>query len=123
MLANAVLFLLSAFASGAAGSAIVFIASRIVGGVGIGAASVLAPMYISEVAPAHFRGRLASLQQLAIVLGLFGAFLGNAILAGLAGGAEASFWLGASAWRWMYWMEALPSVAFLVGAWLIPESP
>src|SRR5262245_61926412 len=100
MLVNAVLFLISAFASGAAGSSAVFIASRLLGGVGIGAASVLAPMYISEVAPAHLRGKLASLQQLAIVLGLFGAFLSNDILAGLAGGAEASFWLGAPAWRW-----------------------
>ena len=123
MLINAVLFLLSAFASGGAGSAGVFIASRVVGGMGIGAASVLAPMYIAEVAPAFLRGRLASLQQLAIVLGLFCAFLSNDILAKLAGGAEASFWLGASAWRWMYWMEALPSTAFCLGALLIPESP
>ena len=123
MLINAVLFLLSAFASGGAGSAGVFIASRIVGGMGIGAASVLAPMYISEVAPAHLRGRLASLQQLAVVLGLFSAFLSNDILAKLAGGAEAGFWLGASAWRWMYWMEALPSAAFFLGSLLIPESP
>src|SRR5215472_15857213 len=66
MLINAVLFLLSAFASGSAGSAGVFIASRIVGGIGIWAASVLAPMYLAEVAPAFLRGRLASLQQLAI---------------------------------------------------------
>jgi SP family sugar:H+ symporter-like MFS transporter len=123
MLINAVLFLLSAFASGGAGSAGVFVASRIVGGMGIGAASVLAPMYIAEVAPAFLRGRLASLQQLAIVLGLFCAFLSNDILAKLAGGAEARFWLGASAWRWMYWMEALPSAAFLLGSLLIPESP
>src|ERR1043165_5731337 len=123
MLINAVLFLLSAFASGGAGSAGIFISSRIVGGMGIGAASVLAPMYIAEVAPAFLRGRLASLQQLAIVLGLFGAFLSNDILAKLAGGAEASFWLGAPAWRWMYWMEVLPSTAFFLGALLIPESP
>src|SRR5271154_1524953 len=69
MLLNAVIFLASAFATGAAGSTTIFIAARIVGGVGIGAASVLAPMYISEIAPAHLRGRLASLQQMAIVLG------------------------------------------------------
>src|SRR5262249_47482803 len=83
----------------------------------------LAPMYISEVAPAHLRGRLASLQQLAIVLGLFGAFLSNDVLAKLAGGADAAFWLGAPAWRWMFWMEAIPSAAFLIGILLIPESP
>src|SRR5215831_20527323 len=123
MLFNAVLFLASAYATGAAGSAPVFIVWRIVGGLAIGAASVLAPMYISEVAPAHLRGRLASLQQMAIVLGLFGAFLSNDILARLAGGAGATLWLGAPAWRWMFWMEALPSIAFLAGVLLIPESP
>lgn len=123
MLLNAIFFLVSAFASGAANSAAVFIGSRILGGVGIGAASVLAPMYISEVAPAHLRGKLASLQQMAIVLGLFGAFLSNYLLAKLAGGAGAVFWLGTSAWRWMFWMEAVPSAAFLLGSLLIPESP
>ena len=123
MLFNAVLFLASAFATGAAPSTHVFITWRIVGGLAIGAASVLAPMYISEVAPAHLRGRLASLQQMAIVLGLFGAFLSNDVLAKIAGGASAPLWLGAPAWRWMFWMEAIPSVAFLVGILLIPESP
>ena len=123
MLLNATLFLASAIATGLAGSATVFIAARLVGGVAIGAASVLAPMYIAEVAPSHMRGRLASLQQLAIVLGLFGAFLSNDILAKVAGGASASFWLGAPAWRWMFWMEAVPSIAFLIGVVFIPESP
>ena len=123
MLLNAVLFLISAVGTGLAGSAGVFIASRLVGGLAIGAASVLAPMYISEVAPAHVRGRLGSLQQMAIVLGLFGAFLSNDILVRLAGGAGATLWLGASAWRWMFWMEAVPSIAFLAGVLLIPESP
>src|SRR6201990_2852914 len=97
MLLNAILFFASAVATGAANSAGVFIAARIAGGIAIGAASVLAPMYIAEVAPAHIRGRLASLQQLAIVLGLFGAFLSNAIIANLAGGAGAIFWIGAPA--------------------------
>ena len=123
MLFNAVLFLASAYATGAAGSAHAFIAWRILGGLAIGAASVLAPMYIAEVAPAHLRGRLASLQQMAIVLGLFGAFLSNDLLAKLAGGAGAAFWFGAPAWRWMFWMEAIPSAAFLIGVLLIPESP
>jgi len=123
MLLNAVLFLASAVMTGAAGSAGLFIAARIAGGLAIGAASVLAPLYIAEVAPAHMRGRLASLQQLAIVLGLFGAFLSNDLLAKLAGGAGASFWLGAAAWRWMFWMEAVPAAAFLLGVLCIPESP
>src|SRR5262249_28881755 len=123
MILNAVIFLISAFAAGAAGSAKIFIASRLLGGVGIGAASVLAPMYISEVAPAAMRGRLASLQQMAIVLGLFCAFLSNDILARIAGGAAGILWAGAPAWRWMVWMEAVPAAAFLLGALLIPESP
>src|SRR5215468_10468427 len=123
MLLNAVFFLVSAFGSGAAGSACVFSASRILGGLGIGAASVLAPMYISEVAPAQLRGRLSSLQQMAIVLGLFGAFLSNDVLANLAGGAGQVLWLGFPAWRWMFWMEALPAAALFVGSLLIPESP
>jgi SP family sugar:H+ symporter-like MFS transporter len=123
MLFNAIVFLASAFATGAASSAGMFIAARVTGGLAIGAASVLAPMYISEIAPAHLRGRLASLQQLAIVLGLFFAFLSNDVIARFAGGAGATFWLGAPAWRWMFWMEAIPSAAFLIGVMLIPESP
>jgi SP family sugar:H+ symporter-like MFS transporter len=123
MLLNAVIFLVSAFATGAAGSAGLFIAARILGGLAIGAASVLAPMYIAEVAPAHQRGRLASLQQLAIVLGLFSAFLSNYLIDWAAGGAAVTFWLGAPAWRWMFWMEAVPAAVFLLGVLLIPESP
>jgi SP family sugar:H+ symporter-like MFS transporter len=123
MLLNGVLFLASAVATGAASSAQFFIASRIASGLAIGAASVLAPMYISEVAPAHMRGRLASLQQMAIVSGLFSAFLSNDLLARAAGGASVIFWAGARTWRWMFWMEALPAAAFLLGTLLIPESP
>jgi SP family sugar:H+ symporter-like MFS transporter len=123
MLIDAALFLATAFATGAARSAGAFIAARLLGGLAIGGASVLAPMYISELAPAHLRGRLASLQQMAIVLGLFSAFVSNDVIARIAGGAEAPLWLGAPAWRWMFWMEALPSAAFLLGVLFIPESP
>src|SRR5438128_1519616 len=123
MCLNAVLFLASAVATGAANSAGFFIAARIAGGLAIGAASVLAPMYIAEVAPARIRGRLASLQQMAIVSGLFGAFLSNDILVWLSGGVSARFWFGAPTWRWMFWMEAVPAAAFVLGTMLIPESP
>jgi SP family sugar:H+ symporter-like MFS transporter len=125
MLLTAVIFLASAYLTGAATSADMFIAARVLGGLAIGGASVIAPMYISEVSPAALRGRLASLQQLAIVLGLFGAFLSNYVLAHLAVGhlASGDLWLGQPAWRWMFWMEAIPSAAFLLGALLIPESP
>src|SRR5438067_8107671 len=123
MLVNAILFLVTAVATGAANSAGFFVAARITAGVAIGGASVLAPMYIAEVAPAHMRGRLASLQQMAIVVGLFSAFLSNAILARIAGGAGAIFWFGAPTWCWMFWMEAVPAVAFFLGSMTIPESP
>src|SRR2546430_3714496 len=123
MLLNAILFLVTAVATGAANSAALFIAVRITAGVAIGGASVLAPMYIAEVAPPHMRGRLASLQQMAIVVGLFSAFLSNAILARVAGGASTMLWFGAQTWRWMFWMEAVPAVAFLLGIMIIPESP
>jgi MFS transporter, SP family, sugar:H+ symporter len=123
MLLNAVLFLITAISTGFSNTPAFFIASRLVGGLAIGAASVLAPMYISEVAPSEVRGRLASLQQMAIVTGLFCAFLSNDIIARLAGGASATLWLGQPAWRWMFWMEAVPSLAFLVGVSFIPESP
>ncbi|MBS0190651.1 MAG: sugar porter family MFS transporter [Phycisphaerales bacterium] len=123
MIATSVVFLLSALATGAAGSISFFIGARALGGLAIGAASILAPMYISEIAPAAMRGRLTSLQQLAIVLGLFFAFLSNDLIASAAGGASDALWLGAPAWRWMFWMEAAPSAAFLIGLLFIPESP
>jgi SP family sugar:H+ symporter-like MFS transporter len=123
MMINAAIFLLTAFATGAATSAAAFIAARTGSGLAIGAASVLAPMYISEVAPARQRGRLASLQQLAIVLGLFSAFVSNYLIARAAGGAGAAAWLGYPAWRWMFWMEGLPAAALLLGLLFIPESP
>jgi SP family sugar:H+ symporter-like MFS transporter len=123
MLLNAALFLITAISTGFSNTPAFFIASRLVGGLAIGAASVLAPMYISEVAPSQVRGRLASLQQMAIVTGLFCAFLSNDIIAKLAGGASATLWLGQPAWRWMFWMEAVPALAFLVGVSFIPESP
>lgn len=123
MLLSAFVFLASSFGAGASSSPGIFIAARILGGLAIGAASILAPMYISEVAPAHLRGRLASLQQMAIVLGLFSAFLSNSVLARIAGGAAETLWIGAPAWRWMFWMLAVPSTAFILGTMLIPESP
>lgn len=123
MLLTALVFAISAWGSGDADTASAFIWYRLLGGLGIGAASVLAPAYISEVAPPAFRGRLATLQQLAIVLGLFMAFVSNYLIAAAAGGAEAVFWLELPAWRWMFWMELVPSILFLLGVLFIPESP
>ncbi|MFB0981222.1 MAG: sugar porter family MFS transporter [Alteromonadaceae bacterium] len=123
MIVTAMIFAISAFGSGISDSSVEFIFYRLIGGLGIGAASVLAPAYIAEVAPAALRGRLATLQQLAIVLGLFAAFLSNYIIASSAGSAENTFLLDMSAWRWMFWVELIPATLFLIGVLFIPESP
>lgn len=123
MIITAIIFAISAFGSGISSSSAEFIFYRLIGGLGIGAASVLAPAYIAEVAPAALRGRLATLQQLAIVLGLFAAFLSNYIIAAESGGAEAILLLDLAAWRWMFWVELLPAMLFLLGVIFIPESP
>ncbi len=123
MIITALVFAISAWGSGDAQSATAFILYRVFGGLGIGAASVLAPAYIAEVAPAHLRGRLATLQQLAIVLGLFAAFVSNYLIASVAGSAQALFWFDLPAWRWMFWVELVPSVLFFIGVFFIPESP
>ncbi|WP_438004551.1 sugar porter family MFS transporter [Sorangium sp. So ce321] len=123
MLATSLLFVASAAGSGAAISPWDFSAWRVLGGVAIGAASVVVPAYIAEIAPAHLRGRLGSLQQLAIVLGIFVALLGDYAIAVSAGSAANPFWFGASAWRWMFWSAIPPAVLYGVGALLIPESP
>lgn len=123
MIVAAVLFALSALGSGFAFGAADLIAWRFVGGVGVGVASVIAPAYIAEVSPARLRGRLGSLQQLAIVLGIFVALLSNAWIAGAAGGADQPWLFGVSAWRWMFLIELVPAVVFGLLATTIPESP
>jgi SP family sugar:H+ symporter-like MFS transporter len=119
----AVLFIISAFGSGIAGSPLEFILYRLIGGLAVGAASVMAPAYISEIAPAEQRGRLTSIQQVAIIVGLTLAFLSNYFLAKTAGGSTAEFWGGFQTWRWMFWMELIPAFLFLVLLFFIPKSP
>ncbi|WP_336958118.1 sugar porter family MFS transporter [Sphingobium aquiterrae] len=123
MMLAAVLFLGSALLAGAAGSSAIFIFARIVGGLGVGAASVISPVYISEVTPAAVRGRLASIQQVMIISGLTGAFVANFALARYAGGSTAEFWLGFPAWRWMFWLQAIPASVYFLALLVIPESP
>jgi SP family sugar:H+ symporter-like MFS transporter len=122
MLAAAVLFAVSSLGSGLPFTVWDFIVWRMLGGIAVGAASVVAPAYIAEVAPARLRGRLGSLQQLAIVSGIFAALLVNWALTRAAGSASEPI-LGAAAWRWMFWSELLPSILYGIGAWLVPESP
>ena len=123
MLIAAALFIVSALGAGFASSSAVFIVARFVGGLGVGAASVLAPVYISEVTPARIRGRLSSVQQVMIITGLTGAFLVNYILAKTAGGSTSLLWGGLPAWRWMFWMQTIPAAVFLFSLLAIPESP
>ena len=100
-----------------------FILFRVIGGAGVGIASVIAPAYIAEVSPARIRGRLGSLQQLAIVTGIFLSLLIDFLLAKAAGGAREDLWLGLEAWRWMFIVMAVPAVAYGVLSLTIPESP
>ncbi|WP_313931996.1 sugar porter family MFS transporter [Sphingomonas sp. BAUL-RG-20F-R05-02] len=123
MMLSAVLFLISALVAGAAGSSLIFICARILGGLGVGAASVISPVYISEVTPAAIRGRLSSVQQVMIITGLTGAFVANYAVARYAGGSTADFWLGFTAWRWMFWLQAVPAAIYLTALFFIPESP
>ena len=123
MILAAVLFLVSAIGSGLPITIWDFIVWRTIGGVAVGMASVIAPAYIAEVSPAEMRGRLGSLQQLAIVVGIFVALLTNWVLARAAGGATGELALGYEAWRWMFWAEAIPAIVYGIGAMFIPESP
>ena len=119
----AVLFFISSIGSGLAWDIWSLTVLRIVGGLAVGAASVIAPAYIAEVSPAQMRGRLGSLQQMAIVVGIFAALLVDYALAAAAGGASGRLGFGLEAWRWMFISAALPALIYGVVAGLIPESP
>ena len=119
----AVLFFISAIGTGLAPSVWMIVLFRIVGGVGVGVASVIAPAYIAETSPARIRGRLGSLQQLAIVSGIFISLAIDYLLQHLAGGSEKTLWLGLEAWRWMFLMMAVPAVIYGLLTFTIPESP
>ena len=123
LIVSAVFFLVSAWGSGVATGSLEFVIYRVLGGMAVGAASVMTPAYISEVAPAERRGRLATIQQVAIISGLFIAFVSNYVLAKIAGASTASLWFGFDAWRWMFWIEMLPAAIFLLALLGIPESP
>lgn len=123
LMISAVLFVISGWGSGIAASSAEFIVYRIVGGLAVGAASIICPAYISEIAPAHYRGKLSSVQQIAIISGLFFSFLSNYYLAKTAGSSTAVLWLGHETWRWMFWMEMIPAGLFLLALLFIPESP
>lgn len=113
LLVVSALFGISAIGSGLAHSILSFVTYRIIGGIAVGGASVLAPVYIAEVSPAHIRGRMVSLNQLTIVLGISMAYYSNYFLLAI----------GEDAWRWMFVAEAVPSLLFFVALFIVPESP
>ena len=109
----AFLFFLSAIGSSSAHSLYFFLASRVLGGVAVGVASILSPMYIAELAPAKYRGTLVSMNQLAIVVGILVAFFSNYLLIGT----------GQNNWRWMLLVMAAPALLLFFSLFLVPESP
>src|ERR1700745_3494719 len=113
LIASALLFAFSSVGAALATTVTLFSVARLFGGLAIGLASVLTPVYIAEISPSRNRGTLVSLNQLAIVVGILSAYLVNWQIA----------CLGASSWRWMLAVAAIPSLAFLCGLLLIPESP
>ena len=119
----AVLFTVSAIATGLFNDFTLFNIARFIGGVGIGVASALSPMYIAEVSPADIRGRMVSLNQMTIVLGILAAQVVNMLLARETSVAESQAWNIAWGWRWMFWAETVPAALFLLMSFFIPESP
>ncbi|MET0356136.1 MAG: sugar porter family MFS transporter [Cellvibrio sp.] len=147
LIVAAVLFIISAWGSGISSSSIEFVIYRLIGGLAIGAASIICPAYISELVPAEYRGKLSSIQQIAIISGLTAAFVSNYYLALTAShdvcaannivaaecqnylnansikGSTTPFWLEYTSWRWMFWVGIVPAAIFLVSLMFIPESP
>lgn len=123
LVASAVLFTVSAVATGLFDVFSWFCIARLAGGIGIGLASALSPMYIAEVSPAEVRGRLVSLNQMTIVLGILAAQIANWAIARPDIAGQIDPWNVERGWRWMFWAETLPALAFLVLSFLIPESP
>jgi sugar porter (SP) family MFS transporter len=119
----ALLFLISAICTGLAPNVWIVVIFRVIGGIGVGVASVIAPAYIAETSPPRIRGRLGSLQQLAIVSGIFLSLAIDYALAQLAGGSREELWLGLAAWRWMFIVMAVPAIVYGALAYTIPESP
>ena len=128
LLVSAFLFTIASIGTGMAGSYLMFVIFRMIGGVGIGLASALSPMYIAEVAPSHLRGRFVSLNQMTIVIGILAAQIINLIIAEkVPVGATDEFirasWNGQLGWRYMFYACAFPAGAFFLLTFFLPESP
>jgi sugar porter (SP) family MFS transporter len=128
LIAAALIFAVTSLGNALATNFNVFIAWRIFGGVAIGLASSLSPMYIAEIAPAQIRGRLVAINQLTVVIGiLLAQYINWFLVRGLPAGATDEFirnsWFGQQGWRWMFGLTAAPALLFFIGMFLVPESP
>jgi len=123
MVLGAVMFIVSSIGQSLAVNVPDLLCWRVLGGIGIGIASVIAPAYISEIAPARYRGALGSLQQLAITSGICIALVSDALLRGWAGGASDVLWWHMASWRWMFLVGVIPAAVYGFVALMIPESP
>ena len=128
LLLSAFLFTVASLGTGLASSYYLFIIFRIIGGVGIGLASALSPMYIAEVSPSHLRGRFVSINQMTLVIGILAAQIVNLIIAeevpvGVTDAFIRDSWNGQTAWRWMFYACAIPSIVFFLLVFALPESP
>ena len=128
LIGAAALFTISAIGTGAVSNFTPFIIYRLIGGLGIGLASAISPMYIAEISPASIRGRLVSVNQLTIVIGILLAQIVNFLIADKIEPNAADLdilqsWNGQMGWRWMFWAETIPATTFFILAFFIPESP
>lgn len=125
---SAALFTLSAFGTGYVDQFTPFIIFRLIGGLGIGLASTLSPMYIAEIAPAKYRGQFVAINQLTIVIGILAAQIANYFIAESIPDISTpemilSSWNGQTGWRWMFWAELIPALTFFMLMFLVPKSP
>jgi sugar porter (SP) family MFS transporter len=128
LITAAALFTIAAIGTGAASQFTPFIIYRLIGGLGIGLASAISPMYIAEISPAEMRGRLVSINQLTIVVGILAAQIINFLIAekvpeGATNEMILQSWNGQTGWRWMFWAGTVPAVLFFIFSFFIPESP
>lgn len=127
LMISSVIFLISAYGTGEVSNYDLFLFYRLIGGVAIGVASMVSPMYIAEISPAHIRGKLVSINQLTIVIGILAAQIVNYLIAEPldANTTQPAFasWNCQWGWRWMFWAEAFPAALFFIMSFFIPESP
>ena len=128
LLFSAFLFIFTSLGTGAFNSFSSFMFFRILGGIGIGIASNVSPVYIAEIAPAHMRGKLVAINQLTIAFGVLAAQLTNMLIAdpvpvGATDIMISESWNGQTGWRWMFWACSIPATLFFILMWFVPESP